>query len=593
MILPAPRRILVIDDNPAIHADFRKIFCPATNAEVDRSEASFFGEPLPESTLGTFEIESAFQGEGGVARLERALAEGRPPSVAFVDVRMPPGIDGIETAERLWKLAPDLQVVICTAYSDYSWEEMIAKLGQRDQLLILKKPFAAIEALQLACALGEKWHMAQTAREHLAEIERVVEERTRELRDANHELAAEIEQRKQAESHLLRAQRLESIGTLAGGLAHDLNNLLSPILVSAQLLRDEWPPEAREEFIATIETSAERAAGIIRQVLTFARGIEGERVPLQPRQLVIEIRKIIGETFPRHINIEIDLGEDLWLIEGDATQLHQVLMNLCVNARDAMPSGGTLRIAAENFEATAHHVGAVVGQRASRCVKLCVSDTGHGIPAEVADRIFDPFYTTKEVGKGTGLGLSTAAGIVKSHGGFIDLRSEPGKGTTFEIVLPAVHDSVPAKVASGATSPAVGNGELILVVDDEDHVRSVIDAALKAHGYRVLVAADGAEGLTNFVARRGEIRAVVTDLDMPFVDGVALCRALRRIAPCVSIVATTGTMDDARELELHALNVRTILPKPFPTNALLGALQDAIESGESAVVSPVPMIAVA
>lgn len=407
MNIPPHNRILVIDDNRAIHDDFRKILVPSAAGAIDLAEASFFGDPLPGPEQPLFEIGSAYQGEEGVTLVRRALEEGRPYAMAFVDVRMPPGMDGIETAARLWELCPDLQVVVCTAYSDYSWQEMIGRLGASDRLLVLKKPFAAVEALQLACALTEKWHLGQQARHRLEETERIVEERTRALREANQRLEAEMEHRKRAEEQLLRAQRLESIGTLASGIAHDLNNVLAPIVMATPMLREEQSDGAFEELVAMIEASAERATSVVRQVLTFARGVEGKRVALRPADFLGEMEKIAQETFPRSIQIHCRKPEDLWLVQADPTQLHQVLMNLCLNARDAMPQGGTLLLEAGNFETNAAYIDTMPGARPGRYVVFRVADTGTGIPPAVLDKIFDPFFTTKPLGKGTGLGLSS------------------------------------------------------------------------------------------------------------------------------------------------------------------------------------------
>ncbi len=567
------RRILIIDDNAAIHEDFRKILCPATG-DFDRIEAEFFREATPARSQPGFEIDSAFQGEEGVAKVRASLAEGKPYAMAFVDVRMPPGMDGVETAEQLWGLAPSLQVVICTAYSDYSWAEMLNRLGASDRFLVLKKPFASVEALQLACALCEKWRLTEEARDRLAETERIVAERTSELRAANEQLHGEIEQRQQAEAHLLRAQRLESIGTLASGIAHDLNNMLAPILMSADLLRSQVPEDALE-LIDLIEASGDRAARVVKQVLTFARGIEGDRLPLRPIQLVREMEKVIAETFPRSIHLGSHVPGDLSMVEGDATQLHQVLLNLCVNARDAMPEGGDLRIEADDFEVDEHYASMLPGARPGHYVRVRVSDTGDGIPPHLLEKIFDPFFTTKPLGKGTGLGLSTVVGIVRSHEGFIDVRSEVGKGTTFEIYLPSA--SGEKAVGGGETAAApVGHGELILVVDDEKAVRDVTESVLARHGYRTLSAGDGAEAITVFASQNGNIDAVFTDIMMPLVDGVALCRVLRKIDPNVRIMAATGLSDENRADELRALNVGHVLGKPFTTNSLLAALAETL-----------------
>jgi len=574
MSIHTNHRILVIDDNRAIHDDFRKILCP-DHGKLDEAAAEFFGDAPPVPGHPVFEIDSAFQGAEGIVLLDRAVEEGRPYAMAFIDVRMPPGIDGIETAACLSHHHPDLQVVICTAYSDYSWEEMVGRLGNRDRLLILKKPFASVEALQLACALCEKWKLTREARDLLAGTERIVAERTRELRESNERLQAEIEQRKEAEAHLLRAQRLESIGTLASGIAHDLNNMLSPILMSAELLRLTLPTES-QEIISIIESSAGRAARVVKQVLTFARGLEGERVPLQPKQMVREMAKIIDETFPRMIRLDTYMPGELPLIEGDPTQLHQVLLNLCVNARDAMPDGGTLRIELDEFTVDEHYASTLPGARVGRYVRLRVSDTGSGIPRDIVDKIFDPFFTTKPLGKGTGLGLSTTIGIVRTHEGFLDVHSEVGKGTTFEVFLPAAPDGAAAPAPAEIEASPRGRGELILVVDDESAIRDVTQSVLIQNGYRTLAAANGAQALSIFTSHINRIDAVFTDVMMPLVDGVALCRALQKINPKVRIVASTGSDGESGLQELRSLNIGCVLGKPFTSGALLTALDDAL-----------------
>jgi signal transduction histidine kinase len=574
-------RILIIDDNRAIHDDFRKILCPE-GGTIDRAEAEFFGEEVRDLAQPVFEIDSAFQGEEGVAALIRSVDEGRPYAMAFVDVRMPPGIDGIETVERLWQHCPELQVVMCTAYSDYSWQEMVSRLGNRDRLLVLKKPFASIEALQLACALTEKWELTRQARERLAETERIVEQRTAALKTANEALVFEMEERHKAEEQLLRAQRLESIGTLASGIAHDLNNMLGPILMGAQLLHGMSDNPNAEMIVSTIEENAGRAASIVKQVLTFARGMDGERATLDVGHLVREMKKIMGETFPKSITLRVESEKGLALVEADATQIDQILLNLCVNARDAMPDGGTLTMGVANFDVDENYASMTPGARAGRFVVVRVRDTGTGIPREVLDKIFDPFFTTKPIGKGTGLGLSTVAGIVRAHGGFINVSSHLGKGTVFEVFLPASDEDAALDESPVAKTAPRGNGELILVVDDESGIREVTSAMLCENGYETLTAADGSEALSLYVSRASDIKAVLTDVIMPVVDGVALHRALRKIDPRVKVIATTGEDEETRRAELSSLGVNAFLTKPFGTDALLCTLHAVLGNGSTA-----------
>jgi len=387
----------------------------------------------------------------------------------------------------------------------------------------------------------------------------------------------DITETKKLESQFLRAQRLESIGTLASGIAHDLNNILSPILMAVSILRRNFANPEDEKMLNIIEGSAERGAGIVKQVLTFARGAEGERVLLQPKHLVSELSKIMAQTFPRNIDIQTNLPTDLWTVLGDATQLHQVLLNLCVNARDAMGAdGGTLTVAAENLAIDPHFASMNPGAQLGWHVALRVSDTGSGMSTETMDKIFDPFFTTKEVGKGTGLGLATVIGIVKGHGGFLTVQSELGTGTTFSIFLPASRDAEVAKKEDEA-AVADGNGELILVVDDEAPIREALVGTLAAHGYRAYTAEDGTDALALYFQRKGEISVVLTDLAMGQMDGIALVRALRKIDPAVRVIVSSGHFQKENMTILNGLGVKVLLEKPYTADKLLRAVRKVLE----------------
>ena len=387
----------------------------------------------------------------------------------------------------------------------------------------------------------------------------------------------DITGQKAIEAQFFRAQRMESIGTLAGGVAHDLNNILTPIVLSAPMLRADLSAEQRASIVNTIEKSAARGAQIVRQVLTFGRGVEGERKALQIAAVLAELQQIIGETFPKDITVEASSDANLWPVIGDATQLHQVLLNLSVNARDAMPAGGTLRIHAANLVLDESQASMFPDAKAGPCVQIEVSDTGSGIPPENLERIFDPFFTTKGVGKGTGLGLSTAFGIVRSHGGFIHVSSAVGKGSRFQVFLP-VASSREASVELATAVPATraGQGQVVLLVDDEETVLGAAETVLRGHGYEVLVAADGVQALAVFAMNAGRIAAVFTDVMMPKMDGVALTRALRQMQPDLPIIAATGLGEDARRAELRALGVAEILEKPFHSNTMIEAIHGAL-----------------
>jgi len=386
----------------------------------------------------------------------------------------------------------------------------------------------------------------------------------------------DVTETKKLESQFLRAQRLEGIGTLASGIAHDLNNILSPILMSCGILRKEFDDEDTLKMLSIIEGSAERGAGIVKQVLTFARGVEGERVLLQLKHLVSELAKVMAQTFPRNIDIQTNFPPDLWTVMGDATQLHQVLLNLCVNARDAMPQGGSIRLNAENVNIDQHFASMNPGAQLGPHVVLRASDTGSGMSPETMEKIFDPFFTTKEVGKGTGLGLATVIGIIKSHGGFLTVQSELGVGTTFSVFLPASQEKS-AGAAKEEAPIARGNGELILVVDDEPPIREALVRTLTANGYHAYTAEDGSDALALYFQRRSEIAAVITDISMGQMDGVTLVRSLRKVDPKVKVIVSSGHLQKEHIVVLEGLGVKTFLDKPYTADKLLRSLQGLLK----------------
>lgn len=390
-------------------------------------------------------------------------------------------------------------------------------------------------------------------------------------------LNTDITEKKRLESQFLRAQRMESIGTLAGGVAHDLNNILSPIMMSAPLLRmSELPAEDRERLLDTIETNAQRGSDIVKQLLAFGRGVEGERVVVQVRHIIKEMIKIARETFPKNIALESALADGLWPIMGDPTHVHQILLNLCINARDAMPSGGTLKVVAENIQLDEHYMLQDQDAKHGPFVSIRVTDSGTGIPKEILDKIFDPFFTTKEVGKGTGLGLATVMGIVKGYGGLIHVYSEVGKGTSFNILIPAVPNATAAAAESVREPLPAGQGETILIVDDEAGILAATCKLLERHNYKVIAAADGAEALTLFSRHRSEIRLIMTDVMMPVMDGLALTRVVKRIDPEMLILASSGLEHDAKFDELRAAGVQFFLTKPFTAEKLLHTLRETL-----------------
>ncbi|MBE9190923.1 CHASE3 domain-containing protein [Gloeocapsopsis crepidinum LEGE 06123] len=384
-----------------------------------------------------------------------------------------------------------------------------------------------------------------------------------------------ITEKKKLEAQLLRVQRMESIGTLAGGIAHDLNNVLTPILMSVQLLQMKFSDSQSQNLLNSLESNVKRGAALVKQVLSFARGFEGDRVTLQVRHLISEITHLIQETFPKSIELFTDISPNLWAIFGDATQLHQVLMNLVVNARDAMPNGGILSIQATNVlideQYTQMNLEATVGYY----VAITVTDTGVGIPPEIIERIFEPFFTTKEVGKGTGLGLATAIGIVKNHGGFVNVYSEVSKGSQFIVYLPAAEGTETQIIQEGEILS--GNGELILVVDDETGIREVTKLSLETYNYRVLTASNGVEALAIYADRQDEISAVLLDMMMPSMDGANTIMTLQKMNPLVKIIAISGLSSNEKIAATTGSGVQAFLPKPCTAKELLETLHSAIE----------------
>jgi two-component system, cell cycle sensor histidine kinase and response regulator CckA len=382
----------------------------------------------------------------------------------------------------------------------------------------------------------------------------------------------DVTARKKVEAQFLRAQRMESIGTLAGGIAHDLNNVLSPILMAIQVLQMKAKDEESRQWLQILKTNAERGGQMVKQVLSFARGVEGERVALQVKHLIKDAIKILQDTLPKTISLKYFMADELRLVSADATQLHQVLMNLCVNARDAMPSGGTISIRAENIDVDEHYAQMHLEAKPGRFVMITVTDTGMGMSQEILGRIFEPFFTTKEITKGTGLGLSTASTIVRSHGGFINVYSEPDKGTVFTLYLPSISSGEEASVEERLQELPLGHGELILVVDDEEAIRKITQGTLEAFGYRVLVASEGTEGIALYAQHKDEIRVVLTDMMMPYLDGPALIRALQKMNPTLKIIAASGLAQHEKAAEAASLGVKVFLSKPYSAEGLLTSL---------------------
>jgi two-component system, cell cycle sensor histidine kinase and response regulator CckA len=685
-------RILVVDDNPAIHTDFKKILQDGASGakHLDSAEAILFGDVKEgRGEVQSFELDSAMQGREGLDMIRKALEEGRPYSTAFVDVRMPPGWDGIETVARIWEAQPDLQVVICTAYSDYSWEDMMTRFGRSDNLLILKKPFDNVEVLQLAHALTRKWQVTKQAELRIEEMEVMVRQRTEELQSVNDRLrsseerfskafhaspipvaihsfpegrfadaneafqvmtgfkpadligrtikdldfcadleslawpllraqkpvrniecqitsscgelrqavvslelfdlagqphvlmvAEDLTEKRKLESELRQAQKMEAVGQLAAGVAHDFNNVLTIIQGHASLHMGvpESDPEVVDSF-THIASAAERAARLTRQLLAFSRKQVMKQRRMELNGLVKQISTVLPRLIGEHIRLVTDLATDLPDIFADDCNMEQIVLNLSVNARDAMPAGGTITIRTDEVTIDYDHLRRVPEAQSGRFVRLSITDTGTGMDSATRSHIFEPFFTTKDIGKGTGMGLATVYGIVKQHDGWLEVDSESGKGSTFSIYLPICQgqDQAEKKLIPFSSTPA-GAGRTVLVVEDDPAVRFLVKDILLHNDYQVIEAEDGQEALTLAHQHIDEIVLVLTDMVMPKgVSGRELAQRLLAERPDLKVIYTSGYSPDLFDPSLVLEEGVNYLPKPYNSEMLARILHGALD----------------
>lgn len=472
-LTPSTGRILIVDDNAGIHEDFRKIldFRPTESAGLEAAASALLGEPSPRNVRRGFELDSALQGEDGLARVERAQQEGRPYAMAFVDMRMPPGWDGVETIARIWQVCPDLQVVICTAYSDYSWDDMIARLGQSDRLLILKKPFDVVEVLQMAHALAAKWQLLQQSRLCVRELEERVQERTLALEGANSTLQAEIADRNRMEIQLRHAQKMESIGQLAAGIAHEINTPTQFIGDNTRFVQDAFGDISRliaayerlfravaagpvaPELIGEVRAAAgaadmaylsreiphairqslegiARVSNIVRAMKEFSHPGTTEKTALDLNHAIESTLTVCRNEWKYVAELTTDFDPKLPPVPVLPGEFNQVILNIVINATHAI---------ADVVGRSGERKGMITvsTRRDSDWAEVRIGDTGTGIPESARQRIFDPFFTTKNVGQGTGQGLAIAHSVVvRKHGGTIGFETETGRGTTFVIRIP-------------------------------------------------------------------------------------------------------------------------------------------------------------
>ncbi len=716
MSLPNTCRILIVDDSPRIHEDFLKVLGKSRPVvgETDALESELFGVEPEAETPGTlrFEIDSALQGEQALAMVTEAENVAQPYAVVFVDGRMPPGWDGLETIERLQRVSPDLQFVFCTAYSDYTWQEILARVGRNDSFVILKKPFDNLEVQQLAQTLARKWMLNRMVNEQLNTLESQVDERTADLRTANEDLAREMADRLNAEarsqelaerfvrvfdanpmpmsilsaddlryrevnegflklaglkrdqvinrtpaelglchqqelktvvldplldggtvrecqlkfwhqsghariteisadllefgdetcvvmvtqditsrltmeSQLRQAHKLEAVGQLAAGITHDFNNLVTIILGHAelQLARSGLPPEL-EDSLQQIRASAQSAAGLTRRLLSFSRREPGELEPISLKTLIGSVSKMLQGLLGEHIELQVTCPDDLPWVEANGGEIEQVLINLAVNGRDAMPRGGRLSVAATAVKVDAGWAARNPDAHAGNHVCLSVLDQGCGMDTGTLKRIFEPFFSTKPPGKGTGMGLASVFGIVRRHSGWIEVDSEVGRGSTFRVFLPVT--ARPAEPVGAVQTTATANGLVtdtaklnsqgtVLLVEDERELRVLARRVLKQGGFHVLEAEDGPGALAQAREHPGELDVVLTDVVMPGgLSGFELAEQLRADQPGLRVVFISGHNEEVLSSQGAVMEGVNFIQKPFSFSTLLQTLKGVL-----------------
>lgn len=697
----ATHRILVIDDNPSIHEDFRKIFAKSRTRQDDLEdlEAALFGSEAETVTTLTLEVDCASQGREALEMALRAKTDGRPYAVAFVDGRMPPGWDGIETIRYLWDECPDLQVVLCTAYADYSWQEIRKVLGESDSLLILKKPFDNVEVLQLAHALTRKWELNREVQGRIENLDETVRKRTEEkdrtmalleaalehspagiiisnedgteilwaniaatemlgdrllpsetmeengegaafiaywkggmpwdfedsplfravrkeevihneesflpstdgsdrwisinaapIYNADGEIIAGIlivhdisdkknadEEKEKLQNQIGQIQRMESVGLLAGGVAHDYNNAMSVIIGNAEMgLISTDPSEQVHETLTEIKKAAYRSADLTQQLLAFARKQTIAPKVLDLNLKISEMLKMLHRLIGEDINLIWKPGEKLWPVKMDPSQIDQILLNLCVNAREAIDGVGNLTIETRNIVIDDREAAVRPELRRREYAALTITDTGRGMEKEILGRIYEPFFTTKGVGKGTGLGLATVYGIVRQNEGYIDVDSEPGNGTTFAIYLPRFDGEVNKPASEESAPKTEGRGEKVLLVEDDEDILAISKTMLEKLGYEVLIAKTPKEAIEQAKDGTNGIKLLLTDVIMPKMNGRDLAAKVRTLCPDMKCLFMSGysadiiSQDGVMEEGLH------FLKKPFSMAQLSAKLRDAL-----------------
>lgn len=574
------QRVLVVDDNPQIQEDFRKILTPrATESALDQAEAALFGGPVTSSPArAVLQIDAAHQGELAVELVRRAVAAGAPYCVGFVDLRMPAGWDGVQTVRALWQIDPDVQIVLCTAYSDYSWEDMVGELGSGDNFLILKKPFDAMEVRQLVQALGAKWSLLRQRADHLRTLEQQVQNRTEKLATAMEQLRREMEDRLQLEKDLRHAQKLDALGRMIAGIGHEINNPLAYVVNNLEYARGELlklavpsPPELTEA-IEEAAAGAERIRNIIQSAREFSRPWEEPPSPVDLRDCVAGALKIVHHQLRQRAQVVTSFA-DAPRVLADPHRLEQVLVNLLMNAFHALSE-----------DRAEHEIRVTTARASDSRVQISVIDSGRGIPERDLDRVFEPFFSTRPLGQGTGLGLWICRKIVESFGGSIQLTSQVGIGTSVCVTLPVASVTATESQASAAVKATAGPGldgaaepdvearaGRILLVDDEPAILRSLKRLLAGH--EVVMTTDPRQGLSLY--REQHFDVVLCDLMMPGLGGIEFLRELERVGPehARRVVMMTGGAFTDPMRESFARLTNPCIAKPFRKRELLGLIQ--------------------
>ncbi len=578
-----PLRILIVDDDAAIHRDFDRIL--ADSGEEDPAQERFFGAELARPVFPRFIVDHAYQGTQGWERAKQAVEEGRPYSVAFVDMRMPPGPDGLTTIEQIWQADADVHVVICTAYSDYSWSQMAERLQATDRWLIMKKPVDVVEVRQTVTAMSRKWTMERQQRHESSQLRRTVSQAAEVARrEAIQRERAEQELREK-EAQLRQQQRLEAMGAVTGGVAHEFNNLLQVIQSYVSFPLEVLPPASSvASDLQVAQRAVRRATEITSKLLNFSRRKPARKEVISLNQLVNQFVQMWRPLLGSHIEVRTALNAVPATVCADGEMLEQVLTNLCLNARDAMPDGGWIEIATRHPESQDGH--------SPSNVELWVTDTGSGMDEETRRQIFDPFFTTKGVGKGSGLGLAVVYGIVQEHGGEIEVHSEPGMGTAFVLRLPIAEESATREnreipLERAEPEMVVGHGDTVLVAEDDPTVRDAIVRIFKSHDFSPLAAADGSEAWELFQQHCESIRIVLLDEVMPGKTGHEVLQLLRNRAPEMPVLLCTGYDPRATHEGVGADDPwLAIVPKPFESRDIMSAVGYYLQAPEDRIEPP-------